>query len=217
MPCGLIRSLLIAVVAVPVMAYGGEGPAARLDPAFPEVLQRFLSLDDASPIGYRALRHLEARNGQSRRTAWMDVWTEADDAGRFTYDVVADGGSGLIRSKVFVASLEMEKKMYGSRESGRAALTPENYVFEQGETTGGLSALTVTPRRKDVLLIDGSIFLRPEDGDLVRLEGRLSKAPSFWIGQVMSSGGISGSRVRACRSRSKRPQRFVWAAAPRFG
>src|SRR5207253_7971729 len=37
---------------------------------------------------------------------------------------------------------------------------------------------------KDVLLVDGSIFVRPEDGDLVRVEGRLSKAPSFWTRRV---------------------------------
>ena len=35
------------------------------------------------------------------KTAWMDVWTEADGDGGFTYTVVAEGGSGYIRSKVF--------------------------------------------------------------------------------------------------------------------
>jgi hypothetical protein len=40
--------------------------------------------------------------------------------------------------------------------------------------------VTVKPRRKDLLLVDGWIFLRPENGDLVRIEGQLSKSPSFW-------------------------------------
>jgi hypothetical protein len=35
-----------------------------------------------------------------------------------------------------------------------------------------------------VLLVDGSIFLNPEDGELVRMEGRLSKPPSFWTRRV---------------------------------
>ena len=39
-------------------------------------------------------------------------------------------------------------------------------------------------RRKDVLLVDGAIFVNPEDGDLVRIEGRLSKTPSFWTRRV---------------------------------
>jgi hypothetical protein len=35
-----------------------------------------------------------------------------------------------------------------------------------------------------VLLIDGSIFVQPESGDLTRIEGRLSKAPSLWTRRV---------------------------------
>ena len=32
--------------------------------------------------------------------------------------------------------------------------------------------------------MDGSIFVNPDDGDLVRIEGRLSKTPSFWTRRV---------------------------------
>jgi hypothetical protein len=42
----------------------------------------------------------------------------------------------------------------------------------------------VMARRKDVLLVDGSIYVNAVDGDLVRIEGRLSKAPSFWTRRV---------------------------------
>jgi hypothetical protein len=35
-----------------------------------------------------------------------------------------------------------------------------------------------------VLLVDGSIFVQPGDGDLARIEGRLSKTPSFWTRRV---------------------------------
>ena len=40
------------------------------------------------------------------------------------------------------------------------------------------------PRRKDVLLIHGSIFVDSGDADLLRVEGRLSKTPSFWTRRV---------------------------------
>ena len=75
-------------------------PAAGADPRFPAVLQRFLSLDDPSPTGYRALRRLDARNQNLNKTAWMDVWTESD-ARVIQIHVVAEGGSDYIRSKVF--------------------------------------------------------------------------------------------------------------------
>jgi hypothetical protein len=171
----------MVLVAAPILARSKR--TAVPDPAFTQVLERFLSRSDPVPA-YRALRRLEARNDQRTVTAWMDAWTEADGSGGFTYGVVAQGGSTLIQSKVFLASLEAEKRLARAETPGPAALTPQNYIFEPGDLAGDLSALDVTPRRKDVLLIDGSIFLKPETGELVRLEGRLSKAPSFWVRDV---------------------------------
>jgi len=151
---------------------------------FPVLLQRFLSIDNRTPIHYRALRHLEARNDKLEKSAWMDVWTEADASG-FRYVIAAEEGSEYIRTKVFRASLETERTMWESGAPGRAGLTPANYTFEdRGAQPDGLSSITLKPRRKDVLLVDGSVFLNPKDGDLVRIEGRLSKAPSFWIRRV---------------------------------
>jgi hypothetical protein len=88
--------------------------------------------------------------------------------------------------------------MYESGAPSQAGLTPDNYVFAEGAAADGLSGVVLTPRRKDVLLVDGSIFLKPEDGDLVRIEGRLAKAPSFWIRQVdivRSYRRIAGMRM----------------------
>lgn len=179
----LIGTLLIGLISAPHLTHAGERPSAS-DPASSQLLQRFLAQSDLAKTPYRALRRLEARNEQHRLTAWMDVWTEVDGTGGFRYEVVSQGGSGLIQSKVFLASLEAEKKMSRAGPSGRAALTLDNYSFEPGDIAGGLSALAVTPRREDVMLINGSIFVKPDTGDLVRLEGRLAKAPSFWIRQV---------------------------------
>jgi hypothetical protein len=199
---GLIRSLFIALLAAPGVVHGvhaGSDPVVTTSTATPAVLQRFLSLDTSRPTAYRALRHLDARNEGLDKTAWMDVWTEGDGKGGFKYTVVAEGGSGYIRSKVFHASLEKEREMYASGDPSRAAFTPDNYVFEdEGAALDGLSALGVTPRRKDVLLVDGSIFLNPDSGDLVRIEGRLAKAPSFWVQQVRivrSYQRIGGQRL----------------------
>ena len=114
----------------------------------------------------------------------MDVWTEADRSG-FRYTIVGEGGSDYIRSRVFRATLKTEAEMWASGAPDRAGFTLDNYVFEnRGEQPDGLVSLQVKPRRKDVLFVDGSIFLNPDDGDLVRLEGRLSKSPSFWTRRV---------------------------------
>jgi hypothetical protein len=114
----------------------------------------------------------------------MDAWTEVDRAGGFRYQVVAEGGSGYIRSHVLRAALAGEQKMWASGDSAKAALTRDNYTFEEQTRTDVLAALGVTPLRKDVLLVNGSVFVNPDDADLVRVEGKLSKTPSFWTRRV---------------------------------
>jgi len=181
---GLNRSLLFAAVVLAAAAAqiraSGRDASVQTCP----VLQRFLATDDAPPAAYRALRHLDARTEGIDASAWMEVWTEADAAHGFHYEVAAEGGSESIRTRVFHATLETERRLWESGHPDRAALTPANYVFEDRGDENGLAALTVRPKRKDMLLVDGSIFLRPEDGDLVRVEGRLAKPPSFWTRRV---------------------------------
>lgn len=147
-------------------------------------VERFLAMGNPDPLQYRALRHLEARNEHFDSQARMDVWTEGDSSG-FRYTIVAEEGSEYIRRRVFRQTLETERAMWASGAPDRAGLTPANYVFEdRGAQPDGLLSLGVKPRRKDMLLVDGAIFLDPADGDLVRMEGRLSKAPSFWTRHV---------------------------------
>jgi hypothetical protein len=183
-PRGLGRRLLVLSLGLLVTAPLGAAAPGALSYR-PAILQRFLSNPDPSPTAYRALRHLDARNDHFDSTAWMDVWTEADAKGGFRYQVASEGGSDYIRAHVFRETLEAEQRMWASGAPDRAALTPENYVFEERSAAAdGLASLAVRPRRKDVLLVDGLIFLDPNDGELVRMEGLLSKAPSFWTRRV---------------------------------
>ncbi len=115
----------------------------------------------------------------------MDAWTDVDPTGGFRYQIVGEGGSGYIRSHVLKPWLESEKKMWAAGEPERASLTFDNYTFDdRGLTADGLDCLGVKSRRKDLLLVDGSIYVNASDGDLVRIEGRLSKTPSFWTRRV---------------------------------
>jgi hypothetical protein len=177
------RRLSRALVGVVVALIAFARPEAAETFRSPTI-ERFLAIDDPNPTQYRALRRLEARNEHFGSEASMQVWTEGDPSG-FRYTIVAEHGSEYIREKVFRRTLEMERAMWASGAPDRAGLTPANYVFEdRGEQPDGLLALGVKPRRKDVLLVDGAIFLNPADSDLVRVEGRLSKPPSFWTRHV---------------------------------
>jgi len=178
------RSLLVVSVVALVAAHANAARSGEANIAAPPILQRFLSLGDPSPESYRALRHLEARNEKFNMSAWMDVWTESDASG-FRYRIEREEGSDYIRNRVFRESLETERKLWAAGAPDAASVTPANYTFaDGGAQADGLAALNITPRRKDVLLVDGSIFLRPGDGELLKMEGDLAKAPSFWTRRV---------------------------------
>ena len=184
MPRALFRTLAIPVVAGLVVASADAfGPAKDTVGGTP-LVQRFLTSPDPDPTTFRVMRHVDAKSERFGQSAWMDVWTEADRNG-FRYRIVGEGGSEYIRSKVFRAALETERKMWADGSPARAALTLDNYEFTaSGLATDGLASLTLKPRRKGELLVDGLIFVNPDDGDLVRLEGRLVKSPSFWTRRV---------------------------------
>lgn len=180
---GLFYGLLIASGLIAGAAHT-RASGAELSPRAAAILQRFLDNPDPRPTAYRALRHLDAHNDHFDSTAWMDVWTEADASG-FRYMVAGEGGSGYIRDHVFRKTLETEQRLWAAGAADHGAVTPANYVFaERPSDDDGLASLVVRPRRKDLLLIDGVIFIRPEDGELMRIEGQLAKTPSFWTRKV---------------------------------
>jgi hypothetical protein len=177
----LVRGLPLAALAIAHLSATGPASSSNAAPA----LQRFLSLSDPATVRYRALRRLDAQCEGLGKSAWMDVWTELDGRGALQYQIAAEGGSDYIRMKIFRASLDAEQKMWASGAPDRAGITMDNYVFEdRGSESEGLAWLSIKPRRTETLLVDGSIFLRPSDGELLRLEGRLVKSPSFWVRRV---------------------------------
>src|SRR4029079_3129147 len=70
-------------------------------------------------------------------------------------------------------------------ETARSSLDRTNYTFQaSGVDSDGLANVQLTPLRKQRVLVAGTMFLQPIDGDLVRLQGRLAKSPSFWVKNV---------------------------------
>jgi len=131
---------------------------------------------------YSASRRLEASG--CGRQGWLDVQTEFTSSSGLFYQVKAEGGSGYIRSRVLRSLLDEEQELIASNRSATVALSPENYQFTpEGLSDEGLVIVRTQPLRKDRSLIAGRMFLTV-DGDLVRIEGRLAKNPSFWVTRV---------------------------------
>jgi hypothetical protein len=169
------------IVALLSIALAPTLLASIPDPA-DHSMRQFLLQDDTQH-SYRAVRRLEAENGGRR--GWLEAVTEYSIEGGFSYQVTAEGGSSLVRSKVLRAVLDREREMIAAGETARASLAHANYEFQpNGVDDNGLANIVLSPRRKEPALVSGTMFLQPRDGELVRVQGLLAKSPSFWVKNV---------------------------------
>jgi hypothetical protein len=139
--------------------------------------------------------HAESENGKYE--AWLDAWTELKD-GQFSYQIVSERGSDTARGKVLRPMLAREQEVINKGEGRKSELTEDNYEFtEAGRDGNGARVVQIKPRRQDATLVDGRAVLN-DGGDLLRVEGKLSKNPSFWtslVNIVRRYARIGGVRV----------------------
>jgi len=161
-------------------------------------IARFFSRSEQPLQQYRALRRMHAYSEKpGKYEAWLDAWTELKD-GRFSYEIVSERGSDTVRTKVLHAVLAREQELINSGDAGKGDLTTANYEFsEVGRDADGAAVVQMKPRRNDVLLVEGRAVLN-ERGELLRVEGKLAKNPSFWtslVNIVRRYARIGGVRV----------------------
>jgi len=140
---------------------------------------------------------MHARSEHFKQEGWLEAWTEMDEGG-FRYNIVSESGSDYIRGKVLKAVLKREQELVADGNCRRSELTPENYEFEEASAGDGERYVTIKPKRKDILLVDGRMVLSADGRDLLRVEGRLSKNPSFWtslVNVIRHYARVDGVRV----------------------
>jgi hypothetical protein len=174
------------------MTLSAESDAERL------LAARFLARQEEPLRSYRAFRRMHAWSERFKQEAWLEARTELKD-GKFNYEIVTERGSDTIRDRVLRALLKREQELVNSGTAGMCELTSDNYDFtEAGRDTDGTRVVQITPRRKDVLLVEGKMVLSPDGADLLRVEGRLAKSPSFWtslVNIVRHYARLNGVRV----------------------
>lgn len=179
-------TLLAPSVLVPVRAQ----PPVPADP--PAVLE------EAPLVQYRAYRRMHARNEKYGHEAWLEAWTEFDGRS-FRYEIVRERGSEYVLNKVLRKVLAREQELIAEGGADRAELSPENYEFLEPASHGkGVRYVLLKPRRKDILLVDGRLVLNTAGTELLRVEGRLAKNPSFWtslVNVIRDFARMNGVRV----------------------
>jgi hypothetical protein len=164
--------LLTATAGIGATEETSSGPA-----------ERFLAAHEERVTQYRAYRRMHARSERFNQEGWLEAWTELDQTG-FRYTVVSETGSEYVRNKVLKAVLKREQELVADGECRRSEITADNYEFQAAPQSDGERHVILKPKRKDVLLVDGRMVLSQDGSDLLRVEGRLSKNPSFWTGLV---------------------------------
>lgn len=179
----MTRALVLSLVCgVSLAATTATDTDSTADTA--PALHRFLTTPSQPVTQYRARRTLEGHNERFNLHATVEVLTELAGPGQFTYAIVSERGSDYVRGKLRQL-LETEAEVVRSGDPAKTALTVDNYELTAAELAEpGIVKLLVKPRRKDVFLIDGAAFITRDDADLLRVEGRLSKNPSFWTSRV---------------------------------
>jgi hypothetical protein len=161
---------------------GARGPAVASSTSEDAAVERFLAGIEKPPVAYKARRRLDASSAKLKESAWMEALTEFDPASGFSYTIVAQGGSERIQRRVLKAVLEAERENATDAEWRKTNLSRANYEFDFGGHAGdGMLRMQLTPRRRDSRLVLGSALVTATSGNLVRVDGRLSKSPSIWV------------------------------------
>jgi hypothetical protein len=140
---------------------------------------------------------MHSTSDSGKYEARLEAWTELKD-GRFSYQIVSESGSDSARGKVLRPMLAREQELINNGDGRKSDLSADNYEFTEGGRDGdGGHVVQIKPRRQDPLLVEGRAVLN-DGGDLLRVEGRLSKNPSFWtslVNIVRRYARIGGVRV----------------------
>src|SRR5215813_12505031 len=190
------RPVGLWVAAFTMLAGSAVLPAREIS-SLSNPIANFFSRNEQPLKQYRAFRRMHVTADKSKLEAWLDAWTELRD-GKFSYEIVSEKGSDSVRGKVLRPILEREQNLVNSGEGAKGDLTSANYDFgETSRATDGSQVVQIKPKRNDVLLVDGQAVLN-SGGELLRVEGKLAKNPSFWttlVNIVRRYAKIGGVRV----------------------
>lgn len=105
-----------------------------------------------------------------------------------SYKVLSQSGSGLIQHFGLKPLLDNEKAINDPAKVADSWFTTANYDMRveagqtrvlEGRTCVGVA---IKPRRKAPNMIDGTVWVDPENGAILEVEGVASKAPSIFAG-----------------------------------
>lgn len=142
---------------------------------------------EAKAGGYTGIRQYVLDNQRFNKQARMVVSVSCGPDGTESFRIVSEDGwktANLILRKM----LESESETSRPSVRSKTRITSANYSFELIETVpldGRLAyVINVIPKRQDVYLFRGRIWVDAEDYALARVEGEPAKITFLWIRSV---------------------------------
>jgi hypothetical protein len=179
------------VLGLSISAVRGSG-IPQPDPAsVVQAIDRAVMFRVNHIAGYTVTEHYAVFRGkdETHPVAEMTVRTTFRKESGKSYQVLATGGSAVIRRLGLDPLLESEKTINLPANVARSWITSANYEMVVSNGSAMLDnrpcfVLAIHPKRKATNLIEGRLWVDAKDSTIVRLEGTATKAPSVFAGST---------------------------------
>ena len=182
----ILISALLACAPASLIGQTTAAPSLSAD----EVIARMFTHEvqrESSAGGYTGNRQYVLDNPRFDKQARMEVRVTCAPDGTESFQVVSEQGwksANLLLRKI----LESESETSMPLERAKSRVTSDNYGFQMIDSAplnGRLAyVIDVIPKRQDVVLFRGRIWVDAEDYALARVEGEPAKITSVWIHSV---------------------------------
>ena len=193
-----MKWLRVLIVFAPVLCLLAE---TQPSPAPEDVVGTYTAISSQQGARLRGASmevEIEANLPKLQKHGRLHALRRISRLGRITYEAVRFEGDNSVKSNVIARYLAAETQAQSSDDSS-LAVTPANYKFKykgrSGEEENQIHVFQLTPRRKQVGLFKGELWLDAETCLPVRESGRLVKdSVDFSYGGSSSSAStISGT------------------------
>jgi hypothetical protein len=182
----IIIAALLACLSVPLASQAAAAPLPSADEVIARMLAREMQRDTAAH-GYTGIRQYDLENPLFAKHAHLIANVNGDPDGTVHFQVVSKEGWNSGNTSLRQA-LETESEISHPSTRPGTLVSKDNYAFQMIGTASlnGRTAyvIDVVPKRQEVYLFRGKIWVDAEDYALARIEGQLAKTPSIWIRTV---------------------------------
>ena len=189
-----LKILVPCLLAIGIAGCESPGPssaaAVSVSPDQPgsEVLTRYFDASRQNITrGVTMAARFVARLPQLKKEARIETRRTVAPTGNIEYQVLYRAGDNGVQKDVIARFMNAEMEST-AKDLSSVAITPAHYKFNyEGQQEHGdrqVHVFAVNPRRKEVGLFKGEIWVDAETGLTVREAGRLVKTPSVFLKTV---------------------------------